>query len=153
MTNRDILNRELINQLFVRLFNQILDIETQYMVGHGVEDLSLSELHIIDAISSLSNPTMSTIASQATLTNGTITTAIKKLEAKGYVKRRKDDNDRCIIRVELTAKGNRVCKVHRDFHEEMVSRVCEDSHVLDDELLIKSLQQLLYFFEDIKEKY
>lgn len=77
MTNRDILNRELINQLFVRLFNQILDIETQYMVGHGVEDLSLSELHIIDAISSLSNPTMSTIASQATLTNGTITTAIK----------------------------------------------------------------------------
>ena len=48
MTNRDILNRELINQLFVRLFNQILDIETQYMVGHGVEDLSLSELHIID---------------------------------------------------------------------------------------------------------
>ena len=40
MTNRDILNRELINQLFVRLFNQILDIETQYMVGHGVEDLS-----------------------------------------------------------------------------------------------------------------
>ena len=144
MTNRDILNRELINQLFVRLFNQILDIETQYMVGHGVEDLSLSELHIIDAISSLSNPTMSTIASQATLTNGTITTAIKKLEAKGYVKRRKDDNDRRI---------NRVCKVHRDFHEEMVSRVCEDSHVLDDELLIKSLQQLLYFFEDIKEKY
>ena len=130
MTNRDILNRELINQLFVRLFNQILDIETQYMVGHGVEDLSLSELHIIDAISSLSNPTMSTIASQATLTN-----------------------DRRIIRVELTAKGNRVCKVHRDFHEEMVSRVCEDSHVLDDELLIKSLQQLLYFFEDIKEKY
>ena len=129
MTNRDILNRELINQLFVRLFNQILDIETQYMVGHGVEDLSLSELHIIDAISSLSNPTMSTIASQATLTNGTITTAIKKLEAKGYVKRRKDDNDRRII------------------------RVCEDSHVLDDELLIKSLQQLLYFFEDIKEKY
>ena len=59
----------------------------------------------------------------------------------GYVKRRKDDNDRRIIRVELTAKGNRVCKVHRDFHEEMVSRVCEDSHVLDDELLIKSLQQ------------
>lgn len=53
MTNRDILNRELINHLFVRLFNQISDIEAQYMVGHGVEDLSLSELHIIDAISSL----------------------------------------------------------------------------------------------------
>lgn len=96
---------------------------------------------------------MSTIASKATLTNGTITTAIKKLEAKGYVKRHKDENDRRVIRVELTIKGNRVCKVHRDFHEEMVSRVCEDSHVLDDELLIKSLQQLVYFFEDIKEKY
>ena len=40
MTNRDILNRELINHLFVRLFNQILDIEAQYMTGHGIEDLS-----------------------------------------------------------------------------------------------------------------
>ena len=113
----------------------------------------ISELHIIDAISSLSSPTMSTIASKATLTNGTITTAIKKLEAKGYVKRHKDQNDRRIIRVELTAKGNRVCKVHSEFHEEMVSRVCEDSDALDNELLIKSLQQLVYFFEDIKEKY
>ena len=97
MTNRDILNRELINHLFVRLFNQILDIESKYMVAHGVEDLSVSELHIIDAISSLSSPTMSTIASKATLTNGTITTAIKKLEAKGYVNRHKDQNDRRII--------------------------------------------------------
>lgn len=153
MTNRDILNRELINHLFVRVFNQILDIETQYMVGRGIEDLSLSELHIIDAISSLANPTMSTVASRATLTNGTITTAIKKLEIKDYVKRRKDENDRRIIRVGLTSKGNRVCKIHREFHEEMVNRICEDSDVLEDELLIKSLQQLVYFFEDIKEKY
>ena len=37
MTNRDILNRELINQLFVRLFNQILDIFFLYVVG-GVLD-------------------------------------------------------------------------------------------------------------------
>lgn len=42
MTNRDILNRELINHLFVRLFNQILDIEGRYMSGKGIEDLSLS---------------------------------------------------------------------------------------------------------------
>lgn len=153
MTNRDIVNRELINHVIVRLFNQVLDIESQYMIAHGVADLSLSELHIIDAISSLANPRMSQIASKATLTNGTITTAIKKLEAKEYVKRRKDEKDRRIIRVSLTAKGNRVCKVHREFHEEMVSRVCEDSHVLEDELLIKSLQKLVYFFDDIKEKY
>ena len=141
MTNRDILNRELINHLFVRLFNQILDIEGRYMSGKGIEDLSLSELHIIDVISSLPNPAMSNIASKA------------KLEVKGYVKRRKDDLDRRIIRVELTTKGNRACKVHREFHEEMVNKICEDSHVLDDELLIKSLQQLVYFFEDVKEKY
>ena len=153
MTNRDILNRELINHLFVKIFNQILDIENRYMVVNGVGDLSLSELHIIDAISSLSNPTMSTIASKATLTNGTITTAIKKLETKGCVIRYKDKKDRRIIREQLTQKGIHVCNIHRQFHEEMVNWICEDSHVLDDELLMKSLQQLLYFFEDIKDKY
>lgn len=153
MNNRDILNRELINDLLVRLFNQILDIETQYMKAHDVADLSISELHLLDAISSSSHPTMSEVAQKATLTNGTITTAVKKLEDKKYVVRTKDEEDRRIIRVSLTAKGVRVCQVHQGFHDDMVSRVCDETQVLDDELLLKSLQQLLYFFEEVKERY
>lgn len=153
MTNRDIVHRELINDLFVKLFNQILSIETVYMKAHGIEDLSLSELHLIDAISTTANPTMSEIANKATLTNGTVTTAIKKLEEKKYVLRKKDKKDRRIIRVDLTPKGTKVCRVHHDFHDEMIDQVCQNSNVLDDELLIRSLRQLTYFFEEIKEKY
>ena len=46
MTNRDILNRELINHLFVRLFNQILDIEGRYMSGKGIEAVSYTHLDV-----------------------------------------------------------------------------------------------------------
>lgn len=153
MTNRDILNRELINELFVRLFNQVIDIEAAYMKAHGVGDLSISELHLLDAISSMTNPTMSKVAQKATLTNGSVTTAVKKLEEKRYVQRKKDEVDRRIMRVDLTTKGTKVCRVHRDFHDEMVSQVCDNSNVLDDELLMKSLRQLVYFFEEVKDKY
>lgn len=153
MNNRDILNRELINDLLVRLFNQILDIETQYMKAHGVADLSISELHLLDTISGSSHPTMSEVAQKATLTNGTITTAVKKLEEKKYVQRTKDENDRRIMRVGLTPRGIKVSRVHQEFHDDMVSQVCDESHVLDDELLLKSLRQLLYFFEEVKERY
>lgn len=153
MSNRDIVNRELINDLFVKLFNQIIDIESVYMKAHGVEDLSISELHLLDTISSTSKPTMSEVAKKATLTNGTITTAVKRLEEKKYVIRTKDETDRRIMRVDLTAKGVKVNRVHQEFHDEMVSQVCDNSDVLDNELLLKSLRQLVYFFEEVKEKY
>lgn len=153
MNNRDILNRELINDLFVKLFNQIIDIESAYMKAHGVEDLSISELHLLDAISSTSNPTMSEIAQKATLTNGTVTTAVKRLEEKKYVIRKKDEVDRRIMRVDLTTKGIKVNRVHKEFHDEMVSEVCDNSDVLDNEQLINALRQLLYFFEEVRDKY
>lgn len=153
MNNRDILNRELINEILVKLFNQILHIESQYMKANEVYDLSISELHLIDDISSASNPTMSEVAKIATLTNGTITTAVKKLEEKGYVIRQKDDKDRRIMRVRLTPKGIKVGRVHQEFHDDMVSRVCDEANVMDDEILLQSLRRLLYFFEEVKEKY
>jgi DNA-binding MarR family transcriptional regulator len=152
MNNRDILNRELINDLLIRLFNQILDIETQYVKANGVEDLSISELHLLDTISQFSHPTMSEVAQKATLTNGTITTAVKRLEEKKYVVRTKDENDRRIIRVGLTPKAIKVCRVHQEFHDDMVSQVCNETKILEDEVLLKSLQQLLYIFEEVKER-
>lgn len=153
MNNRDILNRELINDLLVRLFNQILDIEFHYMKANGVDDLSISELHLLETISRSSYPTMSEVAQKATLTNGTITTAVKRLEDKEYVIRTKDENDRRIMRVALTPNGVKACRVHQEFHDDMVSRVCEETTILGDEQLLMSLRQLLYFFDEVKESY
>ena len=152
MTNHEMINREIINNLLVGLFNQILDIEMRYMLSKGFKDLTINELHLIDAISSCGNPTMTNVADAATLTNGTITTAIKKLETKNYVKRSDDPYDRRIKRVSLTNSGIKASIIHNKFHEEMIDWLIGDTDILQNDILVESLQRLGYFFEDIKEK-
>ncbi len=153
MSNRDIVHREVINDLLVRLFNQILDIESRYMRAHGIVDISISELHLLETISTFDYPTMSDIAQKAMLTNGSVTIAIKRLEEKGYVIRQKDQQDRRVIRVRLTSKAIKSCQIHQSFHDDMVANICDDSPVIEDEILLQSLQQLVYFFDEVKEKY
>ena len=151
MSNRDIVNRELVNDFLVKLFNQIIDIEQLYMVKNGIVGLSVSELHLLDTISTFTNPTMSEIAQKATLTNGTITTAVKKLESKGCLERKKDPNDRRIIRVIITNKGHQAISVHNEFHDDMVARICDEQTLVENDVFIKALRQLTYFFEETKE--
>ncbi len=153
MTNRDIVNREMINSLLVKVFNQILDIEVLYLRDRGISDISISELHLLEKICSFSNPTMSEVAQRATLTNGTVTTAVKRLEQKGYLVRKQDDQDRRIMRVNVTTKGLHAERIHHEFHDEMVARVCDDTDTLDNDILIGGLRNLSYFFEELEDEY
>lgn len=153
MDNRMILNREYINTLFTHLFHQILDIEAGYLRSKGITDLSMSEMHLLDDTATLFYPTMSEIAQAASLTNGTVTTSIKKLEGKGYVTRKRDEHDKRIIRVELTHKGFQAVGHHNAFHEDMVDAICKKTDITTNEVLMQSLRQLTYFFEDMKESY
>lgn len=151
--NREMINREMINDILVKIFNQILDIEEQYMQFHNVTDLSLSEIHILDAIATMVQPAMSDIAQKSMLTNGTITTAIKRLETKKYVERYKDENDRRINRVRLTSKGLKAAQTYSKFHEEMTSAICAQNDLIENEELLQGLEKLSNFFITVKQQY
>ncbi len=79
---------------------------------------------------------MTSIAKKATRTNGSVTTAIKKLEEKKYVERYQDKDDKRLMRVSLTTKGLKACRIHSDFHDEMIASICDDTSYLEDEHLI-----------------
>ena len=70
-------NKQIINDFFVGLFNDILLLEERHLKKMGLADLSLSEVHILEAIAQKENPAMGDVAQQVSLTNGTVTTAVK----------------------------------------------------------------------------
>lgn len=143
-------NREIINDFLVNMFYQIIDIENAYMKYHGIADLSVTELKLLDIASSLKLPAMTDIAHRVHLTNGTITSAIKKLEKKGYALRVQDTNDKRIYRVKLTADGKKAVKCHVAFFEEMVNAVSRED-MISDKVLIGTLSRLSAFFDKMKE--
>lgn len=140
-------NKKILNELLVEIFNDILQIEERALKQGVINDLSVTEIHTIEAIGMYTERTMSEVAQDLKITVGTLTTAINKLIKKGYVNRRRIEEDRRVVMIELTEKGTLAYKVHEKFHEEMIDHVLEELGVSEEEVLISSLDKLDKFFQ------
>ncbi|MBP1745290.1 MAG: MarR family transcriptional regulator [Firmicutes bacterium] len=136
-----------LNELFVRTFNDILSIEQKALQAGVFKDLSVTEIHTIEAIGMYGTKTMSEVAGIIGITVGTLTTAINHLVRKEYVIRKKSEEDRRVVQISLTRKGKLAYRVHEKFHADMVQAIIAELTPEEEEVLIKSLDKLNSFFK------
>ena len=127
---------EILNKLLVQLFNDILHIEEKAIKSHT-----------IDAIGTEGNKTMGEIANNLRITVGTLTTAINRLIKKGYVERKRIEEDRRVVLVNLTESGQKVFDAHNLFHKEMIDEILENVQGDDLKVLTNALSEVSKFFE------
>lgn len=139
----------ILNELLVENFNQILLIEQNAIKEGELKDLSITEIHTIDAINMYGSKTMSEIATELKITMGTLTIAINNLVKKGYVERMRSDMDRRVVLIKLTRKGKLAYRVHQKFHSDMIKATIEGLTEEEEEILIRSLEKLNNFFKKI----
>ncbi|MGE5628420.1 MAG: MarR family winged helix-turn-helix transcriptional regulator [Solirubrobacterales bacterium] len=139
-----------INELLVETFNDILTIEQDALKSGMFNDISVTEIHTIEAIGMYGSKTMSEVAGILKITVGTLTTAINHLVRKQYVERNKSEEDRRVVYISLTKKGKLAYRVHQKFHSDMVKETIQGLTEEEEKVLIKSLDKLNRFF---KEKY
>lgn len=137
-----------LNKLLVKLFGDILKIEEKSLQEGEFVDISVTEIHIIEAIDIDKERTMSEVANDLSITVGTLTTAINKLIKKGYVERKRVEEDRRLVLISLTEKGRLVFKHHEKFHDEMIKGAIEMMTIEEELVLISSLDKITKFFED-----
>ena len=137
-----------LNKLLVQLFNDILQIEKNAMNNTEFKDLSITEIHTIEAIGKEGNRTMGEIANDLRITVGTLTTAINRLIKKGYVERKRIEEDRRVVVVYLTESGKKVFDEHTLFHKEMIDEVAKNFEDYELKVLTKALSKVGEFFED-----
>ena len=137
-----------LNKLLVQLFNDILQIEKNAMNNTEFKDLSITEIHTIEAIGKEGNRTMGEIANDLRVTVGTLTTAINRLIKKGYVERKRIEEDRRVVVVYLTESGKKVFDEHTLFHKEMIDEVAKNFEDYELKVLTKALSKVSEFFED-----
>ncbi|WP_373844538.1 MarR family winged helix-turn-helix transcriptional regulator [Clostridium sp.] len=139
-----------INELLVDIFNDILQIEQNALQNAAFNDLSITEVHTIEAIGMYKPRKMTEVACQLNITLGTLTKAVNQLVKKEYALRRRSEEDRRIVYVQLTKKGKLAFRVHHKFHSDMVREAMKGFTEEDEKILIKSLEKLNNFF---KSKY
>jgi len=137
----------------LRIFENVLLTEEKALSKGYFSNLSIAELHTLDAIGPYEARAMSETAARLGITTGTLTVAIDRLVRKGYVERHRDDKDRRVVRVNLTRQGKLAYRMHAKFHTLLVRRVMDP---LDDEKqkqLAKLVRDLDHFISEQYDKY
>lgn len=138
-----------INDYLVDVFNRILVIEEMSLKTSQFKDVSIKEMHTIEIIGKFENVTPSDIARELMVTLGTVTTSLNKLEAKGYIERRRSSSDRRVVYLNLTKKGRLLDRLHAQFHKNMVGHVVADMDEEAMKALLRGLENLHQFLEDL----
>ena len=142
---------DVFHDILVNLFQEIMDIEEKALITAEFKNISVNDMHIIEAIGTGEPKNMSTVAKLMSVTVGTLTIAINNLVKKGYVSRVRSEEDRRVVLIFLTEKGKRAYQHHREFHDGMVKALVEGLDEGQQKILAKSLLNLRTFFDSYKK--
>ena len=120
---------ETVNDVLVNLFNEIMDIEERALITPEYKDISVNDMHVIEAVGIRNPRSMSAIAKDLSVTVGTLTIAVNHLVKKGYINHH-----------------------HRMFHERMVMSVLKGLDRQETETLTKALSHLQDFFRNYRDE-
>lgn len=138
---------ETLNELLVRLFKNIMEIEAKCLVTDEFKDISYNDFHIIEAIGTAEPKSMSTVAKLMRVTTGTLTKAMDGLTEKNYVIRERSRQDKRVVWVYLTDKGRAAYRHHEEFHRDMIAKVKGELNEQELPVLIYSLAKLIDYFQ------
>ncbi|MEF2766772.1 MAG: MarR family transcriptional regulator [Dorea phocaeensis] len=142
---------ETINDILVHLFNEIWELEEKAIISEEFKDITNNDMHIIEAIGLGAGDTMSAIAKKLNVTAGTLTTSMNRLVRQDYVVRQRSTEDRRVVMITLTEKGERAYRHHAKFHEQMTDAVIQSLEPEELPVLLKTLNGLAKFFRNYND--
>lgn len=135
------------NDILVKLFNEIMELEHKAIITEEFKDISNNDMHIIEAIGNKEPKNMTTVANTLKITVGTLTIAINNLVKKGYVNRVRSEEDRRVVLISLSDKGNKAFLHHEKFHRDMIHATLEGLSEEETKVLVKALTNLSTYFK------
>lgn len=142
---------ETLNSALVMLFNDILDLEQQFINKREYKDITQNDMHVIAAIGIDAPKNMSTIAKELSVTVGTLTIAMNSLVKKGYVKRERGEVDRRVVYISLSEKGQFAYHDHEDFHRQMIEGVLSQLEEHETAAFVKGVAKLNQWFRGLEK--
>ncbi|MCD7724103.1 MAG: MarR family transcriptional regulator [Clostridiales bacterium] len=137
-----------LNEVLVKLFRNVNTIEEKAIRTEEYQDLTTNDMHVIEAIGLDTARNMTSVAKALEVTTGTLTIAVNSLVKKGYVDRVRSEEDRRVVLVSLSEKGQRAFLRHQKFHEDMIEAVVGELTEEEQRILEKALIKLHAFFRE-----
>ncbi len=145
---------EKLNTAIVEAYRSILKVEESVLKRSDKIDLTINEMHILEAVGKGKNRrrTISELADDLDVTLPSVTVAINKLMKKGYVEKVRGEEDARIVYVSLTRMGRKIDSAHRYFHESMVRSIIKGMTEEEQQILYQGIMKLDLFLKEQIEK-
>lgn len=144
------LNKAL-NTLLVKLFRDIMNIEEKALITGEFTDITINDMHVIEAIGTDEPKPSSVVAKTLSVTMGTLTKSIDRLTRNQYVLRERSEADKRLVLLSLTEKGMRADAHHQNFHREMIKAALVQFNEQETKILLESLGGLADYFSQHKK--
>lgn len=141
-----------LNEVLVKLFRDIITIEEQAIKTGEYRELTVNDMHVIEAIDIHDSKNMTSVARALSVTTGTLTISVNGLVKKGYVERVRSEEDRRVVLISLTEKGRKAYAQHQAFHQEMIDAVVEGLNDEEQKVLERALSNANRFFRSVAKK-
>lgn len=145
-------NLEILNHLLVDTFNEILKVEEQSVKLAADESVTVTELHVLEAIGRGEPRTVSALAATMRVTVSTMTIGINRMEKKGLVERVRESADRRVVQVRLTHRGQTLAYMHQRFHRQMARAAVDRLTPEEVDVLCRAVENLKDFFHAESER-
>jgi len=133
----------------------VLRNEEKYLRALGYGDLSISEMHVIEACilcQAQGRDTAKGIADLLDITPGSLTVSVKVLEKKGYLLRWKNPSDLRRTHINPTGKGLKADSAHRGIHERMIDEILGVISAQEADVLLRALKTVATYFGNERTK-
>lgn len=125
-----------------KLSNSLAEMEELAREKMDLRELTSVQMHYLEIINRLENPNITELATEMQLTKPTVTVAVDKLIAKGYVNKVQSDDDRRSSHLHLTSKGMSINKMHEHAHDQFAELMRESLDETELEQLTVLLEKL-----------
>lgn len=109
--------------------------------------LTSPQFQLLKAAVQDNNVTLGGLSEQLNCSRGNVTGIVDRLERDQWLKRERSTDDRRVITVRLTEKGEQVAKIERDLTEELASL----SEIWDGRQREKLTEMLVSLYRELKE--
>ena len=138
-----------LNTLLVSLFHDIMDLEEKSLITEEYSDITVTDMHVIEAIGMGEPQPSSVIARKLDITMGTLTKAIDGLSDSGYVNRERSTQDKRVVLLSLTKRGEKAFEHHAMFHKNMIRGAIAQLGEEEREILGKTLEDLMKYLRSL----
>ncbi len=129
--------------LIAKLSAKMGQVEESAKEEFKFNELTLTQMHYLETINQLKNPSITELASEMNLTKPTITVIIDKFIEKNLAVKVKSDTDRRSAHLHLTEKGKQINQMHDLAHRILAESMTKGLTATEKNILIQLLEKVV----------